>query len=99
MQAEEGEDAFEADVVPFPARNEVKKGAQTTNGAARGTRGEVPAFRPWVYPNEPISLLLKVEGRELALDAKVDEPGRSMHPRSPSRRLQAGRGASDLETK
>jgi hypothetical protein len=75
MQAEDGEDCYEADLLAFPLEMKSKRGVKL-NLELQGEHGEKFFLTAHgLAPHEPIALSLKMDSKEFDLDAKVSYEG------------------------
>ncbi len=75
MKAEDGEETYATEVVPFPLEMKSKKGI-TLNLEIQGVKGEkFQLFAQGFKPSEPVQLSLHIDGKETDLEAAVTSLG------------------------
>jgi hypothetical protein len=75
MESEEGEEAYAAELVPFPIEMRSKKGIKLSL-ELNGEQGEKFLFFAQGFrPSEAIRLFLEIEGKEIELEAQVTSLG------------------------
>ena len=75
MEATEGNEAYETDLVPFPIQMRSKKGVKL-NMELQGERGEkFFLFAQGLKPHEKVELYLEMEGKKLSVESTVTSLG------------------------